>query len=539
MRSLSNFASKNIPRFTNLKPQLNSLSPISVGIQNEIDKVLIDPPRIPAVIGSTKFRHMNKIQYAGQNVVCHYHQPSQDAVREGLDSYQKDKENWNSLSLTDRLDIFLDAADKLEYEYYDKMMAYTIVGQNKTPFEAEIDSICELADFLRFNVSYVYQLHQKQPITSIGESFQGQNYMITNTSEYLPLNGFIASITPFNFTAIGGNLALTPLMLGNTVFWKPSDNSILSNYLIYQILEECGLPHGILNFIPYDGSEFLDIVSQRPDLGGLLFTGSSQVFDNIYQKISSQVSQYQNYPRIIGETGGKNYHFIHPSMESEIYYVATKTFESAFGYSGQKCSACSRVYLPESMLEPFLNYLQENIKTYLSVHQNNYGLIHRNSWEKSSNLLKKIKQLETPTTEIVLGGDIQEENFYMEPTVVVSSEPDSFLFQEEFFAPLLTIYPYTEDKLEETVELCRDATPYALTGAVFSLDYDFLEMFENKMKYTCGNYYINDKSTGSVVGQQPFGGSGKSGTNDKAGDLNFIYRLTNQKNIKKCHFDFI
>ena len=539
MRSFSNLASKKIPRFTNLAPQLNSLSPISTTIQNEIDKVLIDPPRIPAVVGHTKFQHMNQLQYAGQNVVCQYHQPSYDVLREGLDSYEEDKEKWNSLSLTDRLDIFLDVADKLEYEYYDRMMAYTIVGQNKTPFEAEIDSICELADFLRFNVSYVYQLHQKQPFSPVIESFQGQDYMISNTSEYLPLNGFVASITPFNFTAIGGNLALTPLMLGNTVFWKPSENAILSNYLIYQILEECGLPPGILNFVPYDGADFLDVVTQREDLGAIIFTGSSQVFDNIYGKVSSQISKYKSYPRLIGETGGKNYHFVHPSMKDKISYVAGKTFESAFGYSGQKCSACSRIYLPESMLEEFIDHLQENIKTYLAVHQNNYGLIHRNSWEKSSNLLNKIKELATPTTKIVLGGNIQEDNFYMEPTVVVSSDPDSFLFQEEFFAPLLAIYPYQEEMVEETMELCRNATDYALTGAVFSLDGDFLQKFGNKMKDTCGNYYINDKSTGSVVGQQPFGGSGKSGTNDKAGDINFIYRLANQRNVKKCFYDEI
>lgn len=530
---------KKPPKFTNLDPQLNSLSPISYLIQNEINKVLIDPPRIPAVIGQTKYQTMNQVQYAAQDVVCHYHRPSYDVLREGLDTYQEAKDKWNKISLTDRLDIFLDAADKLEYEYYEKMIAYTIVGQNKTPYEAEIDSICELVDFLRFNVSYVYELHQKQPLSPICESFRGQNYMITNSSQYLPLTGFVASMTPFNFTAIGGNLALTPLMLGNAVFWKPSDNAILSNYLIYQILEESGLPPGILNFVPYDGAEFLDVVSQREDLGGLIFTGSSQVFDNIYREVSSQIDRYRSYPRLIGETGGKNYHFVHPSMAGSVEYVAGKTFESAFGYSGQKCSACSRIYLPESMLDEFIENLQRNINSYLDTHQDNYGLIHRASWDKSSELIKRIKQLDSLDTEIVLGGKLDEKNFFMEPTAIVCSDPESFLFRDEFFAPLLAIYPYQEDKVEETVELCRDATNYALTGAVFSLDNEFLENFEEKMKHTCGNYYINDKSTGSVVGQQPFGGSGKSGTNDKAGDINFIYRLSNQRNVKKCLYEEI
>ena len=446
---------------------------------------------------------------------------------------------WNKYKLQDRLDIFLDAADKLEFDYYDKMIAYTIAGQNKTPYEAEIDSISELADFLRFNVSYIYELHQKQPISSLEETFHNKSYTISNSSQYLPLNGFVASMTPFNFTAIGGNLALTPLMLGNAVFWKPSDHAILSNYLIYQILEECGLPTGILNFVPYDGQEFLDIVTERSDLGGIIFTGSSAVFDSIYQKVGQNISNYSSYPRIIGETGGKNYHFVHPSMKGEVEYVAGKTFESAFGYSGQKCSACSRIYLPESMLDEFLQEIGKCSSKYLSVHRNNYGLIHRQSWDKAKNTIEKIQKLDNSKTKIVIGGNFEEKGLFMEPTVVVSTDTESFVFQEEFFAPLLTVYPYPEQEVEETMAICRDATDYALTGAVFSLDSQFLQNFEEEMKHTCGNYYINDKSTGSVVGQQPFGGSGKSGTNDKAGDINFIYRLANQRNVKRCHFDAI
>ena len=539
MRSFSNLVNKNIPRFTNLNPLLKPLSPISHKVQSEIDSVIMDPPIIPAVIGDIKYKTPNKLQYAGQNIVSQYHHANRDTLEKGLDSYQDAKVEWNKYKLQDRLDIFLDVADKLEFDYYDKMIAYTIAGQNKTPYEAEIDSISELVDFLRFNVSYIYELHQKQPISSLEETFRDQSYTISNSSQYLPLNGFVASMTPFNFTAIGGNLALTPLMLGNAVFWKPSDHAILSNYLIYQILEECGLPSGILNFVPYDGKEFLDIVTERSDLGGIIFTGSSAVFDSIYQKVGQNISNYSSYPRIIGETGGKNYHFVHPSMKWEVGYVAGKTFESAFGYSGQKCSACSRIYLPESMLDDFLREIEKCSSKFLSVHRNNYGLIHHQSWDKAKDTIEKIQNLDDSKTKIVIGGNFEEKGLFMEPTVVVSTDTESFVFRDEFFAPLLTVYPYPEQEVEETMAICRDATDYALTGAVFSLDSQFLQNFEEEMKHTCGNYYINDKSTGSVVGQQPFGGSGKSGTNDKAGDINFIYRLANQRNVKRCHFDEI
>jgi len=523
------FKSKVYP-LVNLEPKLKPLSKISDNVHKEINKVLLEPPKIPSRLGKTQFKNITNSQFAGQKLVCHYNQVSQEDLLEHIADYKEIKYKWNQYGLQDRLDIFLEAANKLEHKYYDKMMAYTILGQNKTPYEAEVDSICELVDFLRFNVSYIYELNKKQPITSLKEN----SFTINNSSQYLPLNGFIASITPFNFTAIGGNLALTPLMLGNCVYWKPSPNAILSNYLIYKILEECGLPEGILNFVPYNGPEFLNLVTKRKDLGGILFTGSSQVFDNIYQEIGKNIAEYQNYPRIIGETGGKNYHFVHQSMENDIEYIAKKTFESAFGYSGQKCSACSRLYLPENMLESFLEELEVNIRNYLEVHRDNYGLINRNSWEKSKELLVKIKKDTDSQTKIVIGGNIEEKNYFMEPTVVVSKDKQSFLFEEEFFAPLLTIYPYKEKELYETMDLCRNGTSYSLTGAVFSKDKEFLEEFEDKMRYTCGNYYINDKSTGSVVGQQPFGGSGKSGTNDKAGDINFIYRLTNQKNVKEC-----
>ena len=515
----------------NLLPTLSFNSKISGPIQKEIDLVLENPPQIPSVINGRKITQMNQTQMAGQKVVCHYNYCEKQELLDGLYGYREAKEKWNQYTLIDRLDIFQDAADRLEYDYYDRMMAYTILGQNKTPFEAEIDSICELVDFLRFNVDYVYQIQKKQPISQVMEKYGKKKYQIRNSSEYLPLNGFIASITPFNFTAIGGNLALTPLMLGNSVFWKPSDNAILSNYLIYQILEECGLPPGILNFTPQDPEIFLDKVIKNADLGGILFTGSSQVFNDIYRKVGENMNHYRNYPRLIGETGGKNYHFVHPSYQNDIQYLVDKTFESAFSYSGQKCSACSRLYIPDFMVPEFLEKMEVRIQEFMEIHGDNYGLINEKSWLKTQDVLERIKK--TGYAKIVRGGEGNPENYMLEPTIVSVSNSTNFLFSEEFFAPILSIYSYSPKKIEETMELCEKSSGYALTGALFCQDKNFTDYFKEKMRYTCGNFYINDKSTGSVVGQQPFGGSGKSGTNDKAGDINFIYRLTNQKNVKE------
>ncbi len=525
----------SIPGFIpkNLNPKTNLNSPISLPIRKEMESVIKNPPIISSMVLGDSFSVPNQTQKTGQTDICHYNYVDTETLREGLYNFQGAKDRWGQFSLHDRLDIFLEAANLLEHKYYDKMMAYTILGQNKTPFEAELDAICELVDFLRFNVNYVYQIQRKQPISNIRQDYGSQKMLVLNSSEYLPLNGFVASITPFNFTAIGGNLALTPLMLGNSVFWKPSDNAILSNYLIYQIMVEAGLPPDILNFVPQDPEVFGKLVMGNQNLGGLLFTGSSQVFDRIYENIGQNISKYYSYPRIIGETGGKNYHFVHPSFDN-IDYLVDKTFESAFGYSGQKCSACSRLYLPDFMWEEFQNKMEVRIQEYLKIHRDNYGLINEKSFQKIRGVLERIKQVSE--MEVIRGGELvaEDRQFFMEPTIVRSNSHHSFLFQEEFFAPLLGVYTYPSHDVKLAVKLCEGASRYALTGSIFTMDFQFLDFFTEEMKYTCGNYYINDKSTGSVVGQQPFGGSGKSGTNDKAGDINMIYRLCNQKNIKEC-----
>lgn len=516
----------------NLLPKLSLYSRISNSIRYEMEHITKNPKTIPSIIGGKYNYNVNMEQFSYIDKIASYRHTPSIEILEGLNNFEDSKEEWNKMNLKDRLQIFLDAADLIENKYYDKMIAYTILGQNKTPHEAEIDAICELVDFLRFNVNYVYQLHNKQPLTNIYEDYRSETNIVKNSSRYLPLNGFVGAITPFNFTAIGGNLALTPLMLGNCVFWKPSDSSILSNYLIYEIMKEAGLPEGILNFTPSDPHSFSNTIINHQKLGGLLFTGSSQVFDNIYEKVSSNIHNYDSYVRLVGETGGKNFHFVHHSYHDDIQYLVDKTFESAFSYSGQKCSACSRLYLPENMLDEFIALMKHKIKEYMSYHKDNYGLINNVSYAKMTHIMKEIKT--DPYSKVLIGGNLKEENYFMEPTVVTSTYHNNILFSQEFFAPLLAVYTYKPEDTNQVVELCSTSSKYALTGAVFSKDTDFIDYFSDKLKYKCGNFYINDKSTGSVVGQQPFGGSGKSGTNDKAGDINFIYRLTNQQNIKEC-----
>ena len=402
------------------------------------------------------------------------------------------------------------------------MLAYTIVSQNKTVYEAEIDAICELVDFLRFNVYYYQQILDKQPVNVDGN--------ILNKSTYNPLSGFVASITPFNFTAIGGNLASVPLLFGNSVFWKPSNNSVLSNYLFYEILLEANLPENILNFVPMNPLEYSYNVLNHKDLNTLLFTGSSKVFNNIYKTVGSNIDKYNNYVRLVGETGGKNFHFVHNNI-FDIRHVVKSTIESAYNYSGQKCSACSRLYIPNSLYSEFLIIFKEEIKIFKDS-QENYGVINLESFDRTRLNFEKMDF--DREIDVVYGGNFNNNNnqYYIEPTLLRCDNHKNFIFHQEFFAPIISCYVYDDSEIEKTINLCIN-NKYALTGSIFSKDKEFIENFTNKSVFSCGNYYINDKSTGSIVGQQPFGGFGKSGTNDKAGDINLLYRLFNQKNTKE------
>ena len=524
MRDLGYFykLSKNIPvSFT-----------ADMGFTKQVKSVIREvferetPLIIPNIIdGKSYFGRNIKQQISpidNRRVICEYSDTSPSDLNIFLNEYPRYKRSINSLTDRDIKRIFNTAADLLVSKYADKMMAYTILGQGKSLYEAEIDAICELGDFWNFNVDYFESIKQKQPFSPTGYK---------NESVYNPLNGFVAAITPFNFTAIGGNLATVPLFFKNVTIWKPSSNAILSNYLVYQIMLEAGMPKEALAFTPCDPTLFSNTVLTSPNLGGVLFTGSSPVFDNIISKIYSNISNYKSYPRIVGETGGKNWHFLDKSLNfSDLDSVARKTVQSAFGYGGQKCSACSIAYVPERLYDEFKNSLvKETRKFMLSESFDTYTLINKDAYSRVDDLLNYFNK--DKKYNIVYGGNSSfDGRYYCEPTIIECNNHNDLVFNQEFFAPILTLYKYTNR--DKTMELCANSNDYALTGSVFSNSDEMIRLSRDFFKEKCGNLYINDKSTGSVVGQQPFGGSGKSGTNDKAGDVNLLYRLFNQQTIK-------
>ena len=532
---LRNFTTKI--KTVNVLPKFLPSSEIPKNIDNEIYKykIINDNTSIPSIInGKVQYRGENKLitsPYDKYYYSSNYYDTDIELLSEATTKFQKAKKHWNTLDIDKRLEVFLKAADKIENKYYDKLIAATILCQNKTPYEAEIDTICELADFLRFNVDYVTQIYKKQPISP--EGYQ-------NISQYLPLNGYVAAITPFNFTAIAGNLASSALMMGNAVIWKPSESAVLSNFLVWEILAESGMPPEICNFVPMDGQRFFNFIKMDKNLGAITFTGSSNVFSNIYKEVGNNIDIYNNYPRLIGETGGKNFHFIDnidPGDNEFIEHMIQQTFESAYNYSGQKCSACSRVYLPEELWPIFKEKMEEKknkLYSRFSNNQLNYGLINRTAFQKGQSIIQKI--IKDKELEMVYGGSFNDntQNF-MEPTLVKTENYDNDIFHNEYFLPLLSVYTYKPDEKIDTLNICsKNRNNYSLTGAIFSKDMDFIKKADDILKYSAGNFYINDKSTGAVVGQQPFGGSGKSGTNDKAGDINALYRYMNQRNIKVC-----
>ena len=510
----------------NLYPKFNPKSRIPQNIMNIINDTIKNPVK---VINHDKSYCRLKNQISAFNNKFHIAQYSYKKsynLRDYINDYKNIKDKWENTSFSFKKEIFLKAADLIENKYYDKMLAYTILGQNKTIYEAELDSICELVDFLRFNVYYAEQILEKQPISTDS---------IKNISEYNSLNGLVVSITPFNFTAIAGNLATAPLLFGNVVLWKPSDGAILSNYLFYEILKEAGLPDGVLTFFPMEPNDFINNISKSSHLAGVLFTGSSDSFENIYSKIIMNLKYNNNFPRLIGETGGKNFHFIDSfskdcNDEKFLDFVASKTLESAFNYSGQKCSACSIAFVPDNSIDLFYEKLKNKIEDYKSSNEN-YGVINKGSFRRLVSLLKDLK-IDSDIEFLIDGPCNEDKNFLISPHILVCKNINHYVFRKEFFGPILVIYPYDYNKYYETMELCIEANSYALTGSVFSKDEKFIEIARNKFKHKTGNFYINDKSTGAVVGQQPFGGSGKSGTNDKAGDINLLYRLFNQRSIK-------
>ncbi|KAF2472134.1 delta-1-pyrroline-5-carboxylate dehydrogenase 1 [Lindgomyces ingoldianus] len=467
------------------------------------------------------------------DIVAKYSNASTAEVNKAIGSALAAKPAWESLPFADRAAVFLKAADLISSKYRYEIMAATMVGQGKNAWQAEIDAAAELCDFLRFNVKYAEDTYGHQPVhNSPG---------VWNRVEYRPLEGFVYAITPFNFTAIGGNLPAAPALMGNVVIWKPSPFAVASNWLIYQILIEAGLPPNVIQFIPGDAEEVTKAVLSHREFAALHYTGSTAVFRSLYGKIATGVAdgKYQGYPRIVGETGGKNFHLIHSS--ADITNAVVQTVRGAFEYQGQKCSACSRAYVPKSVWPQFKDHLVLETQALKVGDPSDFSnfigpVIHEASFKKLSGAIEDAKN--DKELELLVGGKYDSsKGYYVHPTIYQTTNPDHSLLSRELFGPILVVYVYDDSAPAEAFQkICKQidkTSEYALTGAVFAKEREVLRFAEEALRNSAGNFYLNCKCTGAVVGQQPFGGSRASGTNDKAGSANLLARFVNVRAIKE------
>ncbi|TFK46931.1 delta-1-pyrroline-5-carboxylate dehydrogenase 1, partial [Heliocybe sulcata] len=459
--------------------------------------------------------------------LCTYHEADQATVASAIDGALAAKAEWEAMPWNDRAAIFLKAADLVSGKYRYKLMAATMLGQGKNAWQAEIDAAAELTDFFRFGVKYVEELYAQQPPKNTSGSW--------NRVEYRPLEGFVLAVSPFNFTAIGGNLPGTPALLGNVVVWKPSPMATYANYIIYQILEEAGLPAGVLQFVPGNPPDVVGQCIASPHFAALHFTGSTAVFKQLWKDIAANLDSYKGYPRIVGETGGKNFHLVHKS--ADIANAVHQTVRGAFEYQGQKCSALSRLYVSTSLWNAgFKDKLLEEvakIKVGSPKDFNNFmgPVIGKPAFDKVTGYIQKAKEA---GGEILIGGTGDDSTgYFVQPTVIFTKDPKMVTMVEEIFGPVLTVYAYDDDKFDETLELIDTTSGYALTGSIFSNDRKALLKATNRLRNAAGNAYYNEKCTGAVVGQQPFGGARGSGTNDKAGSMSIFYRFVSARSIKE------
>lgn len=485
---------------------------------------------IPLVIGGKEVRTGKMgdcvMPHAHQHRLATYHQAGPEEVEAAIEAALAARQEWANMPWEQRAGIFMKAAEILSNEKRYLLNAATMLGVSKTPVQAEIDSACELIDFWRFNVSYMEDIYRQQP---------NSTPLSWNRLEHRGLEGFIFAVTPFNFTAIAGNLPTAPAMMGNTVVWKPASSAVYPAYHVLKILEEAGLPPGVINFIPGPGSVVGDLVIKHPDLAGIHFTGSTEVFQNMWQSVGHNIHNYKTYPRIVGETGGKDFVFAHSSADVPALTVAL--VRGAFEFQGQKCSAASRAYIPRSIwpeLKERLIAMTEELTIGDVRDFTNFmgAVIDRSAFNRIVSYIEYAKQ--SPEAEILVGGTYDYSvGYFIDPTIVVTTNPKMKLMEEEIFGPVLTIYVYEDDKLAETLELCDKTSPYGLTGAIFAQDRRAIVYMTDALRETAGNFYINDKPTGAVVGQQPFGGARASGTNDKAGSMFNLLRWVSQRAIKE------
>jgi 1-pyrroline-5-carboxylate dehydrogenase len=485
---------------------------------------------IPMYIGGKAVRTGKKIAihppHEIKHVLGHFHMGNKQHVDQAINTALKVRTTWSEMSWESRAHIFLKAADLLATKYRYEMNAATMLGQSKNAFQAEIDAACELIDFLRFNVHFLSQIYQQQPISAPG---------IHNRMEWRGLEGFVLAITPFNFTAIGGNLPASAAMCGNVVVWKPANTQIYSAQLFMRILKEAGLPDGVINIVYVDGPTLGSTCFKHPDFAGVHFTGSTGVFNNMWKQIGENISNYKSYPRIVGETGGKDFVMVHPTADVDT--VVTALARGAFEFQGQKCSAASRAYIPSNIaaaVKTKLVKVVQSMKVGTVEDFSNFvnAVIDEKAFDSITKFISKAKK--DKKAKILVGGNYSKsKGYFIEPTVIETSDPKYTTMCEEIFGPVLTIYTYPATKFEKTLDILNSTSKYALTGSIISQDRASIELATQKLRHAAGNFYINDKPTGAVVGQQPFGGARASGTNDKAGSMLNLYRWLSARTIKE------
>ncbi len=507
-------------------------SPERAELKAKVKELSAQTVDIPIIIDGKEVRTGNlgecRVPHDHKHLLGTYHKAGAKEVKAAASAARKASKKWASMPWEARAAIFLKAADLLAGRWRATLNAATMLGQSKTCMQAEIDAACELIDFWRYNVSYYYDIMSEQPESSPG---------MWNMLEQRPLDGFVFAVTPFNFTSIAGNLPTAPALMGNTVLWKPASSAVYSAYYLMELFKEAGLPDGVINMIPGSGGKVGDPVLAHPDLAGVHFTGSTAVFNGMWATIAQNLGTYGRYPRIVGETGGKDFIFAHESADPQA--LVTAMIRGSFEYQGQKCSAASRAYVPRKLWKEIEPALLEQVATIKMGDPNDYtnfmgAVIDRHAFDSIKGYIDMAKKALQRDAKIIAGGGCDDsKGYFIEPTVILAGTPDFVTMREEIFGPVLTVYVYDEKDWLKTLRICDQGSPYALTGAIFSQDRTMIEQAREELAGTAGNFYINDKPTGAVVGQQPFGGSRASGTNDKAGSYLNLIRWTSPRTIKE------
>ncbi len=505
-------------------------TPERAALQAEVEKQYNQVVEIPLIIGGKEVK-TGKIGHVVMptehgHVLANYHQVTEKEVKMAIDAAMSAKKQWEEMPWIERASIMMKAAELMSKKYRYKLSAATMLGQGKNPFQAEIDTPCEAIDFCRFNAYFASQIYAQQPFSDT---------TTINRIEHRALEGFVYAITPFNFTAIAANLNLAPVLMGNVTVWKPATTAILSNYYLMEVFKEAGIPDGVINFLPGSGSTISNVVFASPDFAGVHFTGSTGTFNAFWKTIGDNIANYKTYPKIVGETGGKDFIFAHSSADARELAVAI--LRGAFEYQGQKCSAASRGYVPASLIEETLGHIKEMMQTAKMGCVRDFSnfinaVIDEKSFDNIAGYIDRAKA--SADAEIALGGNYDKSvGYFVEPTIILAKKANYESMVDEIFGPVMTIFVYEDAKYEETLQICDQTSAYALTGSIFARDRYALNKATNMLRYSAGNFYLNDKCTGAVVGNQPFGGARASGTNDKAGSELNLYRWISPRTVKE------